>query len=599
MTCSGVRWAWWCRLIAVGLALAPFAGLAAGAVEAVLQGRDELARAREITEALQKLQASLEDDPGRVTGQVPQRPPKVIHPPALDSAQVDALFDRLHEAANTEAQPVVGDEAFVRRVYLDVAGKLPTPEQIERFCADNAPDKRARVIDDLLSSPDYAQNWARYWRDVFQFHASNTNPIQVRFPVLEEWLRAELARNAPWDEVATALITAVGRNDTDGPANFVMAQSAQPVEIAGEVSRVFMGVQIQCAQCHDHPTDPWTRKQFHEFAAFFGGLRQPRPVTRPGQGQLPVFEVAVQRFPRYTMPDLKDPQTQVPVAARFFLASTETPVPNGLTTDQRRALAASFVTGQDNPWFARAFVNRIWYVLIGMGFYNPVDDLGPTRHATAPEVLDALASQWQQGGYDVRWLFRTILNTRTYQRKTRSTGSANQALFDASCPVRLRSDQILDALVQALDLPLDAPPGRPGMGPGGGPAGANPLAALYRRQIFNPRTQFGVLFGVDPSTPNDDVLGTIPQALYLMNSPQLNRAINGTAQQTVLGQILAANAADHAALEALYLRVLARRPNAAEVEVCTDYLAKVGNRAEAFEDILWNLVNSTEFSSRR
>ena len=249
--------------------------------------------------------------------------------------------------------------------------------------------------------------------------------------------------------MATALITAVGRNDTDGPANFLMAHSAQPVELAGEVSRVFMGVQIQCAQCHDHPTDPWTRKQFHEFAAFFAGLRQPRPVTRPGQGQLPVFEVTVQRFPRYTMPDLKDPQTQVPVPARFFLASTEPPLASGLTTDQRRALAASFVTGQDNPWFARAFVNRIWYALNGTGFYNPVDDLGPTRDATAPEVLEVLAAQWQQGGYDVHWLFRTILNTRTYQREVRSLGSPSQALFASSCPVRLRSDQILDALARA------------------------------------------------------------------------------------------------------------------------------------------------------
>ena len=193
MASSVGRWVRWCRLIVVGLALAPFAGLAAGAVEAVLQERDELARAREITEALQKLQASLAGDPAEGSGQLPRRPAKVVHPPALSSAQIDALFDRLHEAAHTQASPIVGDETFVRRVYLDVAGKLPTPDQIERFCTDSAPDKRARLIDVLLASPDYAKNWARYWRDVFQFHASNTNPIQVRFPVLEDWL----ARSSP------------------------------------------------------------------------------------------------------------------------------------------------------------------------------------------------------------------------------------------------------------------------------------------------------------------------------------------------------------------------------------------------------------------
>ncbi len=520
MTSSGGRWARWHRLILVGLALAPFAGLAAGAVEAVLQKRDELARAREITEALQKLQASLETDLGRGAGELPQRPAKVVHSPALDSARVDALFDRLHEGAHTQPpSPLVGDETFVRRVYLDVAGKLPTPVQIERFCADSAPDKRARLIDVLLASPDYAKNWARYWRDVFQFHASNPNPIQVRLPVLEDWLGAELARNAPWDEVATALITAVGRNDTNGPTNFLMAHSAQPVELAGEVSRVFMGVQIQCAQCHDHPTDPWTRKQFHEFAAFFAGLRQPRPVTPPGQGQLLPwlaslpFACASSRL--VPLPDPKDPQTQIPVAARFFLASAEPPVANGLTTDQRRALAASFVTGQDNPWFAKAFVNRIWYALIGTGFYNPVDDLGPTRDAIAPEVLEALSSQWQQGGYDVQWLFRTILNTRTYQREIGSLGSPNQAFFASSCPVRLRADQLLDALAHALDVPLDTPPGGPGMGPGWGPGRGQPARGSLPAAAVQPARHFWWAFWSRSFSPErgragNDSAGPLP-----------------------------------------------------------------------------------------
>jgi hypothetical protein len=314
------------------------------------------------------------------------------------------------------------------------------------------------------------------------------------------------------------------------------------------------------------------------------------------QGTLPAFEVVVQRGPvRYTMADLKDPSNLIAIEPRFFLGEESGPVPTGLSAEQRRALAASYVTGQDNPWFARAFVNRIWYALTGTGFYHPVDDMGPARTADAPEILEAVAAQWQQGGYDVRWLFRTLLNTRAYQREVRAASSPSQAPLDAGCPVRLRSDQLLDALAQALDVPLDNPPGmgfRPGQGGGA-------LAEQYRRQIFNPRTGFNLLFGVDPSTPHDEVLGTIPQALYLMNSPQLNQAINGRNTKTVLGQILAENAGDHDALEALYLRVLARRPTADEVSVCDAYLARVGNRTEAFEDILWNLVNSTEFVSRR
>jgi len=225
--------------------------------------------------------------------------------------------------------------------------------------------------------------------------------------------------------------------------------------------------------------------------------------------------------------------------------------------------------------------------------------MGPTRSCNAPEILDALAGQWQQGGYDVRWLFRTILNTRAYRREVRSLGSPSQELFASNCPVRLRSDQLLDALAHALNLPFDNPPGGMGMRGGQGQGAANPLAAMYRQRLLNPRVLFNFLFGVDPSTPPEDVLGTIPQALFLMNSPQLNQAIRGSDKKTILGQILIDNADDHDALEALYLRVLARRPNAREVEVCDGYLAKVGDRNEAFEDILWNLINSTEFVTRR
>jgi hypothetical protein len=593
----------WSRWVAAALVFAPLAWVRPAAAA------DEFSRAREIMEALQTLRAAVEADAAAAVvaaADLPKRPEKVIQTPTLDPSQVDALFDRLYQANGTKVSPLIGDEAFVRRVYLDATGKLPTPEQIESYCRSDDPEKRARLVDALLETPDYARNWARYWRDVLQYHASNPNPIQVRYPLLEDWLREQIAANAPWDAVATALITAAGRNDASGPANFAVAQMGQPVELAGEVSRVFMGVQIQCAQCHDHPTDRWTRKQFHEFAAFFAGLREPRRVTRPGQGQIPVFEVPVQRGkPRYSMADLKDPQKQIAIQPAFFLdgGRSESTVPDGLTSDQRRALAASYVTGQDNPWFAKAFVNRIWYALIGTGFYNPVDDIGPTRTANAPEILDAIAAQWQQGGYDVRWLFRTILNTQTYRREVRSMGSPNQALFASNCPIRLRADQLVDALAQALNLPFDNPMGgmgrRPGVGQGQGQGGANGLAAMYRQRLFNPRVVFNLTFGVDPSTPNEDVLGTIPQALFLMNSPQLNRAIDGSSKATMLGKILDDNADNHDAVEALYLRVLARKPNAREVEVCDGYLAQVGNRAEAFEDILWNLINSTEFVTRR
>jgi hypothetical protein len=398
-------------------------------------------------------------------------------------------------------------------------------------------------------------------------------------------------------------------------------------------------VQIQCAQCHDHKTDSWKREQFHELAAFFSGARA-KPFVRGMPGQLPVFGVVAQGRPRYTMPDLGDPTRQVPIAPKFFLAASksEPPLPESLDAVERRTLGASYITGQDNPWFARAYVNRIWYALMGESFYDAIDDLGPERTPKAPEVIETLAREWQNGGYNVRWLFRTIVNTNAYQRRVRSTANAaGKTPFASNCPARLRSDQIVEALVEALGLPADLTPvannqgnrAMAGKGPvakgsvaksspganvpaknearnakqavaaaglASAPVPANGQARIVR--LGGPRVLFNALFGVDPSLPNDDVLGTIPQALFLMNSPMVHNRTQAR-PGTVLGEILSQAPNDRAALSALYLRVLSRHPTAKEIEACSYYMGNLGNRAEAFEDIYWALINSTEFISRR
>jgi hypothetical protein len=613
--------------------------------------------ARELMQALRQLQAAVraEHDGGGAPSTVPvQRPTRTVTPPTMTAAELDRLVQQYlsRNDPKVEPAPVTTDVEFVRRLYFDLIGKPPIPEQVQVFVRDRAHDKRARLIDALLNSPDWARNWARYWRDVVKFHATNENLAQVRFDELEDWLTDQFRANNPWDEIAARLITATGRNDENGAVGFPLAYQAQPVELAGEVSRIFLGVQIQCAQCHDHKTDSWKRRQFHEFAAFFAGAR-PQPVVRAAPGQLPVFAVVAQDRPRYTMPDKENPAKQIPVAPRFFLSTSgskqpEPVLPESLGALERRALVASYITSQDNPWFARAFINRIWYALMGEAFYEPLDDLGPERTARAPEVLEPLASQWQRGGYDIRWLFRTLLNTTAYQRRVRSTANpAGKTPFASGCPSRLRADQVFEALVQALALPLDAngnlipnPGGNNpmrGQGPRPGQAKAKKAAfspgdprralaqgapqpkgkaaakkvaeatglpapaakkagALLRRG--GPRALFERLFGVDPSVANEDVLGTIPQALFLMNSPMIHNRTQAR-PGTVLGEILTTAPNEHAAVNALYLRVLSRSPTAKEAEICRHYLATVGDLREGFEDIYWSLINTTEFVTRR
>jgi len=289
----------------------------------------------------------------------------------------------------------------------------------------------------------------------------------------------------------------------------------------------------------------------------------------------------------------------------------------------------------------------MWYALLGESLYEPIDDIGPERTAKAAEVLEPLAEQWQKGGYDINWLFRTILNTESYQRRVRSTANeAGKTPFASNCPSRMRSDQVFDALVEALALPLDAngnlvPRANPnGRGPGqmknafaatalpNGAAGVRlgdpnrakdqvltkgaaqkaaqaaglgsqvaKKAALVQR-MGGLRFVFDRLFGIDPSIPSEDVMGSIPQALFLMNSPLVNSRTQAR-PGTVLGEILASTYDNRAALDALYLRVLSRPPTTREVEICGRYLTSVRDRREAFEDIYWSLINSTEFLTRR
>ena len=577
----------------------------ADAPKAKATAKAQAKQAKKAAAALRALNASVkkETEEPAATVKLPPRPAKTVATPTLGPAGLDALIEKFLASAKVPLSSPTTDLEFVRRAYLDLTGKLPTPDQVRGFANTHAnKEKRAKLIEYLLNSPDYATNWAHYWRDVVRFRATNENTGRIGLDEMETWLAEQLAKNRPWDEISKDLITATGRTDENGAVALTVAHEGQAVELAGEVSRIFLGVQIQCAQCHDHPNDSWKRQQFHEFAAFFANTRS-RRATKPGEPV--IFEVVAQGKPRYTMPDKADPTKQVFVAPKFFLTEKPEPIPNGLTASQRRELAASYVTGQDNPWFAKAFVNRVWYALMGEGFYTPVDDIGPERTAKAAEVIDALASDWAKGGYDIKWLFRTIMNGRAYQREVRSTYTVTgRTPFAAVCPTRLRSDQIFDALTSVLNLPTGGNGNGNGNGQGKAQGGlskdlkeANGKTKKMGR-AGNARNGFNLLFGVDPSTPYDDVVGTIPQALFLMNSTQINKAIEAN-PRTVLGQILMANPDNLAALNALYLRVLARGPNTKEVQVCRRYLELVGNRGEAFEDILWTLVNSTEFITRR
>ncbi|MEZ6113546.1 MAG: DUF1549 domain-containing protein [Pirellulaceae bacterium] len=491
------------------------------------------------------------------------------------------------------------DEIYLRRVYLDLVGQTPSVEDILIFTLDPDPNKRQAVVERLLEDGDYGRNWARYWRDVV-FSRRTEDRAFLAAPATTEWLTEQFNSHVSWDQIATELITAEGDVREVGSTGLIMAQAGMPEDTVSEISRIFLGIQIQCAQCHDHPTDQWKRQQFHELAAFF-----PRVAVRPkNEGEQRSFEVYATDFaPRFRrpagnnrfrgtlehrMPDLNDPTSAGEVIRPVFFVSGER-LEFGTPDADRRGTLAKWLTSADNPWFAKAYVNRIWAELVGEGFYEPVDDIGPERECTAPDTMDALAAAFTDSGYDCQWLFQTIMATEAYQRESRSRRSPTETPFQANVAQRLRADQLFDALVNALELPrglIDGAGARVG-----GPGGAYGVRA-GARQVFSQA------FGYDPSERREEISGTVQQTLAVMNSPFINGAINAGVT-TSLGRLISQQDDDRTIVIELYLRTLSRQPSDDELATCVEYVRQGDDRREAFEDVLWSLINSTEFLHRR
>ncbi|MGE5192727.1 MAG: DUF1549 domain-containing protein, partial [Deltaproteobacteria bacterium] len=245
-------------------------------------------------------------------------------PQELDRMLLSQLGSRAAGVA-----PGISDERFVRRVYLDTTGKLPEPKVVLDFVADKDAKKRARLIESLLSGKDFARHWARYWRNVILYN-SEANPQKISPTALEDWLADQFQKNVGWDVITANLVAAEGKNKDVGPDNFSLAEEGKPERLAAETARIFMGVNIQCAECHNHPFDKWKREQFHELAAFFASGK-------------------------YYMPNLQHPDQKTEMQPKFLLGEK----PKGqLNADEKRiAVAAYLIYNQQNYWFARAFVN--------------------------------------------------------------------------------------------------------------------------------------------------------------------------------------------------------------------------------------------------
>jgi hypothetical protein len=497
-------------------------------------------------------------------------------PDAASSERVDsrAMGDRVDEllAARWREEgispaPLSGDSEFIRRVYLDLTGVIPPVADVRTFLNDPASDKREQLIERLLASPAHATHLATTWRNIMLPAGFETGDLNGVLGV-QNWLRDRFAENMRYDRIVSELLVATGGRES-GPALFYTALELKPEELAANTARIFLGVQIQCAQCHNHPFDHWSQEDFWGYAAFFAQLERNEPqagmmnVTlidgREGEVKLPDTEQIVP--PRYPEGPLADPEEG----------------------GYRRQQLSIWLASRDNPYLARAMVNRVWERLFGRGLVEPVDDLGPRNPPSHPEVLDELTEFFIDSGFDVRMLFRTLANTRAYQLSSRwdSEEGPRPELFARMMVKSLTPEQLYDSLSQA------ALRNTVGMGMGG--ASSSRLFDPQRRE-FLARMQTA-------SRSASEFEAGLPQALMLMNGRVMVEATDKD-KSRMIAALDAPWFSDEQRLETLFLAAYARPPDEEERDQFLAYLQEpeAGDRRQRLGDVFWALLNSAEFA---
>jgi hypothetical protein len=497
---------------------------------------------------------------------------------ADDSGRPPGLIDRHLEAKWREARVApsrLSDDAeFLRRVTLDVIGTIPGPEEAAAFLRDANPRKRDLKVVELLGRREYAHNWAEVWEDILIGYDAQTRRDSKG--ALYAWLRDHcFAPNMPFDQMAGYLIASRGINVEHGPVNFLMkhvGRGGGVVNATGKVSRVFLGTQIQCAQCHDHPFDKWTQEDFYGMVAFFARVQSKKVGAKDSKDNR--FELVDSPKGEAGYGEGKARKTAAPV----FLDGT-TPAPG----KERREEFARLLTRQDNLQFARAAVNRYWGHFFGRGIVHPIDDFSGRTKPSHPELLDELAREFVKQKYDIQWLIRTIVGSRAYQLSSRVAKGAPPEQYFAYAQTRaLRPEQLLSALLRAISG--EEPPA---------PSADPKAGAKAAQDKENLLSQFRRMFGDEESVDIAEFDGTIPQALLLMNGSAMNQRL--TAKNNRLSAILQKAESPEQRLEQMFLTVLSRMPREREKAAYVPYLAAAGSKREPYEDVYWTLLNSSEF----
>jgi len=494
------------------------------------------------------------------------------------AAAIDRALSAKWAAAGVAPAPAADDAEYLRRVSLDVAGRIPTASEARAFLADNDPEKRRKLVEALLEGPAFATHMTNVWRDLLIPEAAGNFQIAFFAGDFDVWLRKQFTGKAGYDAMVRELLTvkvqsgqaffnpASAAQAKPSPFAFLAAKEGKPENLAASASRLFLGVRLECAQCHNHPFAKWKREEFWGMAAFFSG------VKRQGNGD--------SIFQGTDSPDKREIEISgtKKVVKAAFLDGRDVVWAKG--TPARTTLAEWF-TSRENPYFARAAANRVWSQFFGAGIVDPVDDLGAAGEPSHPELLDLMGDQFAAHGFDVRYLIRSVTASRAYQLSSAGGSPSSDAyrLFDRM-PVRgLSPLQLYESVLQATGLKREDP------------------VPPFQIGGDSPRRDFLERFASQEEKPTDRQT-SILQALTLMNGKLVTDATSIDRGATLPALADSYFLDTPGKVEALYLAALTRRPRPEELERLVPYVDRGGptlNPKKALADVFWALLDSAEF----
>lgn len=510
-------------------------------------------------------------------------------------AEIDRQLLQGWKDNGVSPSPRSEDGEFARRVSLDIVGHIPSLEMLVPFLADDRPNKRELLVDKLLEDSDYAKNWTTIWGNLLIGRANRQN--DTARSAVDKWLTAALAQNKAYDKFAYELISATGSSDDVGAIGYIASHlNEDAVPATSLTARLFLGMQVQCTQCHNHPFNDWKQSQFWGLNAFFRGTRRQNVNGRE--------TIYLSDDPTQDLIFFEKRAGTMEAVTRQFIDGT----PPAADIGGPRHQLAAIIVDPAKPYLSQAIVNRTWGHFLGQGFTRPIDDMGPHNPPSHPELLGYLAGQFRESGHDIKRLIRWITASEAYQlssvgipeNASDDPASGATPLFSHRYVKPFTAEQLYDSMLIATAAHL---------------AGRNYDQSEGKRREW--LQQFVQLFGTDENDEADTFNGTVPQALTLMNGELVRDAIRGDTGSFLRGvlegrvpaMILPASQRKNSAfkipamktvpgkIEVLYLAALSRKPSSAELQALNAAYNRSGGRdpIRGLQDVFWAILNSNEF----